>query len=345
SLHKHIRDGWSIFNPELGEYITLLPPQMRTGQDWYKGDADAIYQNLYILERSKADYFIIGYGDHIYRMDYEPLIEFHIANNADLTLTVMSHDIDTASEYGVVGLDENQQVSRFHEKPEKPWHLPGEPDKTLISTGVYVVSRDVLFDLVKKDQETKASTHHMGEDIIPRIIRSHRVFGYQFGGDKGRVSQDRYWRNITNLDAFFDANMDLLNAEPPINLYQPDWPIRTYSGQYPPARTVPGLLGNEGISINSIINSGSVISGGSVQESILFHNVVVEDEAQVQRSILFDDVVIKAGASVQNCIIEKRVVIPNNMNIGFDYDEDIKHFHVTPAGIVVISRSAMEKFQ
>ena len=336
SLHKHIRDGWSVFNPELGEYITLLPPQMRTGQEWYRGQSDAIYQNLYILDRSKADIFLVLHGEHIYRMDYEPLIQSHIDNQAELTMATMIVDIDQASQFGIVGTDETNLVTRFHEKTDKPWPVKDNDRKAEVSIGIYVFTKEALFKALEKDHETSASTHEIGADIVPRLIRNQRTYAYRFGSNKGRVSKDGYWRDIGDIDSFYQSNMDLLKPESPINLYQEDWPIRSYSGQYPPARTIPGPLGNEGIAINSIINNGSVISGANVQESILFHNVKVGDEAQIQRSILFEGVSVGEGCQIQNTIIEKGVVIPPGTIIGYDQAEDQKRFHITEKGRIVV---------
>jgi len=338
SLQKHLRDGWSIFNPELGEYVTTVPPQMRTGERWYSGTADAIFQNIYLLERSKAKWVVILSGDHIYRMDYKPMVEFHRQSGGDLTVASMQVSADEAKNFGVLTYDDNMQVESFIEKPKNPIPETGEQNTAHASMGVYVFSMDILLNVLQTDHLESNSSHDFGKDIIPKLIKSHRVFGYQFGGEAGRVSQDRYWRDVGNIDTYFEANMDLLKPIPPLNLYQENWQIRTYTGQYPPARTAPGFSGNEGIFINSIVASGTVISGGSVQNSILFSQVNVDDEAQVYNSIIFDNVQIGKGTNIRNCIIDKDVIIPANEHIGYDAEIDAKRFFISPGGIVVIPK-------
>ena len=338
SLQKHLRDGWSIFNPELGEFITPVPPQMRTGESWYRGTADAIYQNLYLIERSGARWIVILSGDHIYRMDYAPMIEFHIEHNADCTIACMEVNIQESKQFGIITLDDRQQISSFVEKPAQPTPLPNDPEHSLASMGIYVFSTDYLMKVVEQDHTEQRSSHDFGNDLIPKLISSGKVFGYKFGGELGRVSPDRYWRDVGTIDSYYQANMDLLKPIPPINLYQKDWPIRTYSGQYPPARTAPGEFGSEGIFINSIVASGTVIAGGSVQGSILFNNVLVEEDAMIEGSILFDGVQIGKGAQLRNCIIDKYVQVPNGEQIGYDLTKDRERFEVSDNGIVVIAK-------
>jgi glucose-1-phosphate adenylyltransferase len=338
SLQKHLRDGWSIFNPELGEYITTIPPQMRTGDDWYQGTADAINQNQYLLERSNAKYVVVLSGDHIYRMDYASMVEFHKNSGAGVTIACMELPVSEATAFGVLSVDEEMRVKDFIEKPESPMPIPGKPDHTLVSMGIYVFNMRQLLDTLKADHGDKDSSHDFGKDIMPKLIASQTVNAYQFGGTTGRVEQDRYWRDVGTIDAYYEANMDLLKPVPPLNLYQQDWPIRTNQGQNPPARTVPGESGNEGISINSIMSGGVVIAGGSVQHSILSQNVYVGDEAFVEDSIIFSDVKVGNGAKLRRCIIDKYVEIPANTEIGYDQEKDAERFTVTDSGIVVVPK-------
>lgn len=338
SLQKHIRDGWSIFNPELGEYITLVPPQMRTGERWYAGTADAIYQNLYLLERSGAEHIMILPGDHIYRMDYAPMMEFHQQNNADMTVACMEVGLHEANQFGIMSLDEQNRVVSFVEKPQQPEPMHGCDDKALASMGVYIFSTQRLLEILKQDAANTESSHDFGKDIIPKLITEGSVCGYHFGSESGRVTPDRYWRDVGTLDAYYQANMDLLDQVPPMNLYQDDWPIRTYSGQHPPARTVPGQFGSEGIAINSILSSGAVISGASSQRSILFNNVYVADEAQIHESILFEGVRIGRGCQINRCIIDKNVDVPDGTCIGINEKEDRARFEISPGGVVVIPK-------
>jgi len=338
SLQKHLRDGWSIFNPEASEYITPVPPQMRTGGSWYAGTADAILQNLYLLERSNATHVLILSGDHVYRMDYAALLHFHRDQGAELTIACMQVPLAEASGFGVMSVDPAQRVREFHEKPEQPQALPGDPDHALASMGIYVFDMGLLCRELKFDHELAASSHDFGKDIIPRLIAEQRVFAYPFGGERGRVTPDRYWRDVGTVDSYYRANMDLLLPVPPINLYQPDWSIRTYPGQYPPARMVPGVLGGTGQFDNSLICGGAVISGGTVRHSILSPRVSVADEAVVEDSILFDGVEVGAGAVLRRCIIDKEVRVPPGQKVGGNPAADSARFTVSENGVTVVPK-------
>lgn len=338
SLQKHLRDGWSIFNPELGEYITPVPPQMRVGERWYSGTADAIYHNLYLLERSEAEQVLVLSGDHIYRMDYEAMLEAHRRKQADVTVGCMQVPVAEARAFGVMRIDGEQRIVDFQEKPAQPAVMPDDPAHALASMGIYVFSMDLLLETLRADHANEASSHDFGKDILPALIAERRVFAYPFGGETGRVTPDRYWRDVGTIDAFYQANMDLLEPVPPLNLYQKDWTIRTYQAQSAPARTVPGTSGNEGIFINSIVAGGTVIAGGSVQHSILFPNVYIGDEAEVHDSIIFNDVHIGDGARIRHCIIDKHVEVPAGERIGYDPEKDAQRFTVSEGGVVVIPR-------
>jgi len=277
SLQKHLRDGWSIFNPELGEYITTVPPQMRRGESWYSGTADAIYQNLYLLERSQAKWVVILSGDHIYRMDYAAMLKFHVENNADASIACMPVSLELAKEFGIMNIDEGKRITSFEEKPTNPVPMTGSENEALASLGIYIFSREKLIEILKEDNNDSSSSHDFGKDIIPKLIATQGTFAYEFGsGKEGRVTPDRYWRDVGTIDAFYESNMDLLEPIPALDLYQTDWPIRTYQQQTPPARTVPGNSNTEGIFINSIIAGGTIIAGGSVHHSILFPGVFAE---------------------------------------------------------------------
>lgn len=338
SLQKHLRDGWSIFNPECGEYVTPVPPQMRTGNTWYTGTADAIFQNLYLVERSGAKYVLILSGDHIYRMDYAAMLDFHRDTNAELTVSCMKVPIQEASAFGVMSIDPQSRITRFHEKPKTPESVPGEPHTALASMGIYVFNAELLCQMLRDDHEQPESLHDFGKDIIPSMIGTQRVFAYEFGGPRGRVSQDRYWRDVGTIDAYYEANMDLLQPIPPVDLYQNNWPIRTYQAQQPPARVVIGKSGKDGAISNSLLAGGTVIAGGTVQHSILSKGVRVEDTSVVSESILFDDVVVGDGSQLRRCIIDKSVRIPPGTRIGFDLDADRDRFTVSDGGIVVVPR-------
>jgi glucose-1-phosphate adenylyltransferase len=337
SLHQHLRDAWSIYNPELGEYIMPVPPQMRTGESWYSGTADAIYQNLYLLERSGAEYVLILSGDHIYRMDYAALLQHHCDTGAELTVACLTVDVEQARSFGVMTVDESDRVVSFHEKPENPRNMPGDSEHALASMGVYVFSMNLLVELLHQDHQAD-STHDFGKDILPSIVGTHRVIAYRFGGTSGRVTADRYWRDVGTIDAYYEANMDLLQPIPGIDLYQEDWDIRTYEGQLPPARSVHGKSGCEADILNCMLASGTQIIGGTLRHAILFPKVRIEEGAVVENSVLFQGVTVGEGAQLQRCIIDKYVVIPAGARIGFDLARDAERFTVSDRGIVVIGK-------
>jgi glucose-1-phosphate adenylyltransferase len=339
SLQKHLRDGWSVFNPELGEYVTAVPPQMRKGDKWYSGTADAIYQNLWLLSRSEAKYVVVLSGDHIYRMDYDPMLQRHKESGADLTIACMEVPVEEAKEFGVMTVNEQQQIISFAEKPEVPTPIPTDPTKSLASMGIYIFTTDALIDALEHDADNPNSSNDFGNDIIPKLIDKEGVYAHRFGGEEGRVSQDAYWRDVGTIDSFYQANMDLLQSNPPMNLYQRNWSIRTYEPQLPPARTVSSATGNEGIFINSIISSGVLISGGSVHKSILSPNVNIGNGSTVSESILFDNVRVGEDCQLRNCIIDKHVIIPNGTEIGINPVEDAKRFKISEQGIVVVPES------
>ncbi|NVD07872.1 glucose-1-phosphate adenylyltransferase [Vibrio sp. JPW-9-11-11] len=339
SLQKHLRDGWSIFNPELGEFITVVPPQMRGGGKWYEGTADAIYHNLWLLERSDAKHVIVLSGDHIYRMDYAEMLKAHIETNANLTIASMAVPRQEACAFGVLSIDDNQRVRTFSEKPANPEPMPSNQDQSLASMGIYIFEMETLQKVLRDDANNAQSSHDFGNDIIPKLIDEQQVYAYNFCSDRGRVARDCYWRDVGTIDSFYQANMDLLEPMPPMNLYQPDWGIRTYEAQLPPARTVSSATGNEGIFINSMIASGVINSGGSVQHSIISSNVTINDSATIVDSIIFGGVEVGEGCKLVNCIIDKHVKLPAYTEIGLNPAEDAKRFHISENGIVVVPES------
>lgn len=338
SLQKHLRDGWSIYNSECGEFISIVPPQMRDGASWYSGTANAIYQNLFLLERSGASRVLILAADHIYRMDYAALIKAHDENQADLTIACMKVPVHEAHAFGVMAIDETKRIVDFQEKPDNPASIPDEPGVALVSMGIYVFSMDRLQEELLADHVRNDSGHDFGNDIIPRMIQTHRVFAYRFGGTRGRVTPDRYWRDVGTLDAYYEANMDLLKPLPPLNLYQTDWAIRTYQGQNPPARMVPGSHGNDGVLTNSIMCGGTVIVGAIVRHSILSPRVWVKEGATIENCLLLDGVTVESGAMLRNCIVDKGVTIPAGETVGMDPDKDRRRFTVSDKGITVVPK-------
>lgn len=338
SLQKHLRDGWSIFSPECGEFIAVVPPQMRTGASWYSGTADAIHQNLFLLDRGEADKVLILAADHIYRMDYAALIAAHKEKEADLTIACMRVPLEEARAFGVVGVDEDKRIVEFAEKPANPRPIPGEPDTALASMGIYVFKVDTLRAALEDDSARADSSHDFGKDLIPRLIGAARVYAYRFGGSRGRVTPDRYWRDVGTLDAYYQANMDLLQPEPPLDLYQRDWAIRTYQGQNPPARIIPGGSGREGVLADSILSGGAVVAGAVVRRSILSARVRVEEGAVVEDSLLFDSVRVGPGAVLRRCIVDKGVRIPPGETVGVDLEKDRRRFTVSEGGVIAVPK-------
>ena len=341
SLQRHTIDAWSIFSAELGEFMSHLSPQMRVGEDWYKGTADAVYQNLYHLEEWDAEYILILSGDHIYKMDYGHFIRYHQKKKADLTISAIEVDLREAHRFGVIEVDETGRAVGFEEKPEKPKAIPGKRGKAYVSMGVYIFNRNALIDTLNKDAAMETSHHDFGRDIIPFMYPDHRVFVYRFGMVGGKDAD--YWRDIGTIDAYYQANMDLAAVNPIFNLYDKSWPIRTYEGQYPPAKTVfaDEDKGRAGKALDSIICSGVIISGGRVERSILSPGVRVNSYAQVDKSILFHNVVVGMRAKVKRAIIDKDVRVPDGMKIGYDLEKDRKQFFVSDRGIVVIPKGAI----
>ncbi len=340
SLQEHLRDGWAIFNPELNEYITPVPPQMRTGNQWYLGTADAIYQNLNLADKSDAEYVLILSGDHIYRMDYAAMLEFHSLHAAEVTVASMEVALDEARHFGVLSIDADYRLLAFEEKPAEPRCLAERPESSLVSMGIYVFNLALLRQALSEDHMNPASGHDFGRDIIPRLVGKHSTFVYPFGGKEGRVSQDRYWRDVGTLDAYYEANIALLEPVPLLDLYQRDWAIRTYLPQSPPARTVPGPDGFGGVIINACLAGGCVINGSTVRRSILSARVRVESAAVVEDSILFDNVTVGEGAKLRRCIIDKHVHVPAGETVGYDLERDRERFTVTERGVVVIGKHA-----
>jgi glucose-1-phosphate adenylyltransferase len=314
SLQKHLRDGW------------------------YAGNADAVHQNRYLIERSGAQWTLILSGDHIYRMDYAAMLAFHRDHGADATVAGMEVPAEQASGFAMMSLDEDERIAKLTQALQQPVSPPEDHTHSLVSMEVYLFSTELLLEYLTKDSIIEDSSHDFGNDILPALVRDRSAFAYRFGGTAGRVSIDRYWRNIQTLDNFYQTNMDLLQPVPPLDLYQADWPIRTYQGQHPPARTVPGISNNEGIFINSIVGDGVIIAGGGVQQSILFPRVCVGDEAVVEESILFEKVSVANGARLKRCIIDKEVRIPPGETVGYELEKDRSRFTVTEEGVVVVPR-------
>jgi len=339
SLQRHLRLGWSFFNNELSEYIDVIPAQQRVGSEWYRGTADAIYQNIYTIEQEKPDEVLILAGDHIYKMNYLKMIDFHRKNKADMTVAVVEFNKELSSGLGVLETDATRKVLGFEEKPTHPKTIPGKADMIYASMGIYFFNRSVLEKELIEDA-SKSTTHDFGKDIIPQMLKKKmRVFAYNFKDEN--KNEALYWRDIGTLDAYYEANMDLIQVSPIFNLYDKDWPIRTYQEQFPPAKTV--FAGDEnpdrmGLVLDSMISSGCIISGGRVQRSILSPNVRINSYCEVYDSILLEGVNVGRYAKIRRAIIDKDVVIPPGTIIGYNLKEDKKRFTVSEGGIVVVAK-------
>jgi glucose-1-phosphate adenylyltransferase len=317
-----------------------LPAQQRIGDSWYLGTADAIYQNFYTVEMDQPDEVLILAGDHVYKMNYYAMIDFHRQQNADLTVGVVEVDKAKAAFLGVVEVDEKGNVAGFQEKPAKPKTIPSQPDKIYASMGIYVFKHEVIEEELQEDAKKRNSTHDFGKDIIPQMLKKGlKVCVYNFIDENKKEA--KYWRDIGTIDAYYEANMDLVQVEPVFNLYDRDWPIRTCQEQFPPAKTVfsgEEVAGRVGLVLDSIVSGGCIISGGRVQRSILSPDVRINSYCEVHDSILMEGVSVGRYAKIKRAIIDKDVVIPQGTVIGYDPQEDKKKFHLTESGIVVVAK-------
>jgi len=332
SLQNHLRDGWSIFNTDLGEFITPVTPPVGREMTTYAGVADALYKNLYLLDGAKEEHVLVISGEQIYRMDYAAVLAFHAEHGADVTIAgVPAVNAHRASFPVAVELD-GIDVRAVRENVS----LDHNADNLLWPMRVFAFRREKLLELLHLLDGQPPTDLPLATLVGQHLERCRRVVGYRFGGSSGRVTQDRYWRRLDSLDAYYEANMDLLELEPPLDLYQADWPIRTYQTQRPPARTVPGRSCNEGICVNSIVSGGTVIAGGGVNHSLLGNRVYIDDGATVEDSILFSDVRVGEGAQLRRCILDRHVQVPPGERIGFDAAADVRRFTMTPGGVIVI---------
>jgi glucose-1-phosphate adenylyltransferase len=342
SLDRHIQLGWRFLCRELDEFVDILPPQQRIDEHWYKGTADAVYQNIYSIERYDPDYILVLSGDHIYKMDYAELIRDHMVAEADVTIGCIPVPLDEGDQFGIMAIDNQNRVTDFREKPKDADPMPGDPDRCLASMGIYVFNANFMFEQLCRDATQTDSQHDFGKNIIPSLINTHLVRAFPFH-DKN-TGRSRYWRDVGTLDAYYEANMDLVAVHPELNLYDETWPIRTYQPQSPPPKfvfadshTKPPRLGQ---ALDSVVCPGSIISGGQVQRSVLSPKVRVNSWATVNESILFDNVEIGRHARIRRAIIDKGVKIPEHMEIGYDHDQDrARGFTVTDSGIVVIAKT------
>lgn len=335
SLIRHIQQGWGHLRGEFGEFVELLPAQQRIETSWYAGTADAVYQNLDILRRHDPKYVLILAGDHIYKMDYGPMIANHVENNADITIGCIEVELEKASAFGVMGINEEGRVHSFIEKPENPEPIPGDKDMAMCSMGIYVFNRNFLFEQLIRDADTMDSSHDFGKDIIPAIINKYTAFAYKFEDvQSGRQS---YWRDVGTVDAYWEANQELVEVTPELNLYDSNWPIYTYQEQLPPAKFVFDDQDRCGMATDSMVSGGCIVSGAKIKHSLLFSNVIINAHSTVEDSVILPGVSIGENVRIRRAVIDCSCDIPDGTVIGENPEEDRKRFYITKKGITLVT--------
>ncbi len=337
SLIRHLIHGWSYLGKGLGEFLEVLPASQRVGGEWYRGTADAIYQNLDIIRTHKPEYVLVLSGDHIYKMDYGPMLAFHADQQADMTVSCLEVPLEeAANDYGVMAVDENRRIVGFEEKPAAPQPIPGEPDKCLASMGNYVFKTEFLYEQLIADADNEDSAHDFGKNIIPALVGKHKLYAYPFRDP--RTGERAYWRDVGNLDAFWTANMELMAVTPELNLYDDDWPILTDQPQLPPAKFVFNDEDRRGTATDSMVSGGCLISGARLNRTLLFSNVHVHSYANVEETVVLPEVDIGRRARIKRAIIDRGCRIPEDMVIGEDHSEDRKRgFRVSDGGVVLVT--------
>ncbi len=338
SLDRHIKTAWNLYFRESGNFIDVVPPQQRFDENWYMGTADAIFQNIYIIQHEKPEYVIILSGDHIYKMDYQKMLKYHIEKNADMTIAACEMPINEAQRFGILETDSNLKVVGFEEKPQYPKPAPGKENAAFVSMGIYIFTTDKLVRYVSDDHKSDSSKD-FGKDIIPKIYETENVFAYNYVANEGERA---YWRDIGTIASYYEAHKDIISISPILNLYDKEWPIRTFMEQCPPAKFIHNEEGRRGIAINSLIVNGSIISGGYVEQSIISPGVKVNSFSEVRGSIIMHGSTIGRYAKIQNAIIDKDNHIPEHIQIGYNLEEDKKHFMVSPEGIVIIPKAYVQ---
>jgi len=337
SLNRHIREGWGILGAEMGEFIEVLPPMKRVSDQWYQGTADAVYQNIYSIGSEQPKYVLILSGDHIYKMNYERMLRQHNDSGADVTLATIQIDPEDVRRFGVVDIDRDNRVVGFLEKPEKTdLRSPYNPGKVSASMGIYLFNTDVLIPALLKDAEDPNSSHDFGKDILPKMVDDYRVYSFDFVDENKKEAL--YWRDVGTLEAYYEANMDIVSVSPVFNLYDSDWPIRTHQRQYPPAKFVFAEAGRTGSAVDSIVSAGCIVSGSMVKGSVVSPDVRVNSYSEVESSILFSHVNVGRHCRIRKAIIDRDVHIPEGTTIGYDIEADRQRYFVTESGITVVTR-------
>lgn len=335
SLIQHIHRGWNFLRGEFGEFVELLPAQQRIETSWYEGTADAVYQNLDIIRNHRPDFVLILAGDHIYKMDYGPMIAEHVKRGADMTVGCIEVELERASAFGVMAVDGDNRVVDFQEKPVQPRPMPGRTDVALASMGIYVFNTEFLYRELIRDADDDASEHDFGKNIIPHVIRTSKVIAYPFRDEE--TGKQAYWRDVGTVDAFWKANLELIGVTPELNLYDAEWPIWTYQEQLPPAKFVFDDDDRRGMAVDSMVSGGCIISGARVRHSLLFSNVKVHSRTVVEDAVVLPNVDIGPDCRITRAVIDKGCRIPADTVVGEDPVEDARRFHVSAGGVVLVA--------
>jgi glucose-1-phosphate adenylyltransferase len=337
SLNRQIREGWNILGREIGEFIEILPPMKRVSDNWYMGTADAVYQNIYSIGSEQPKHVLILGGDHIYKMNYERMLRQHNDCAADVTVGTLLTDPSESRHFGVVEIDPDSRIFGFQEKPkETTIRSPYDSSKISASMGIYIFNTDVLIPVLLKDAEDSNSSHDFGKDILPKMLNDYRVFSFNFVDENKKEAL--YWRDVGTLEAYYEANMDLVSVSPVFNLYDESWPIRTHQRQYPPAKFVFAEKGRMGHALDSLVSGGCIISGGEVRTCVLSPDVRINSFTEVEESILFSHVNVGRNCRIRRAIVDRDVHIPEGTTIGYDVEADRERYFVTDAGITVVTR-------
>lgn len=338
SLIQHIQRGWGFLRGEFNEYVNIIPAQQRISEDWYKGTADAVYQNIDLLRENSGEYILILAGDHIYKMDYGKMLATHARNNADMTVACINVPLEDAKGFGVLSVDDTDRVIKFTEKPTNPEPTPDDPSMAFASMGIYIFNAKFLYEQLIRDADDPKSSHDFGGDIIPYIIKKYKIQAHRFTDScVGAVGESYYWRDVGTIDAYWEANMELTKVVPELNLYDREWPIWTYQEQLPPAKFVFNDEGRTGKATDSLVSGGCLISGSCVTGSVLFSDVRVEDFCEISNSVILPKVTVGSHAMLKNVVIDRGCQIPSGMKIGFDLKEDAERFYVSEKGIVLVT--------
>jgi glucose-1-phosphate adenylyltransferase len=343
SLIRHLQLGWSFLDGRLDEFIEIMPAQQQVNESqWYRGTADAIYQNLREIRYAKPEYVLVLSGDHIYRMDYGRILAAHLERNADVTVACIEVPIEEAKGFGVMAINDEQRVVSFDEKPASPAPMPGRPDMALASMGIYVFNARFLFEQLQRDADDPKSSHDFGKDVIPHCVKRYRTFAQNFvDSHVGDADKPPYWRDVGTLDAYWEANMDLVHVTPQLNLYDDNWPIWTWQPQQPPGKFVFDDEDRRGMAVDSMISGGCIVSGSTVRRTMLFSGVYVHSYSLIEDSIVLPGVQVGRHCVLRKCIIDKSCSIPEGTQIGVDPVADRKRFHVTASGITLVSREML----